>query len=383
MLLVANYDSGIGYAWWLMESFWDRLAKHYHNSVKVMLAYPKITVLPAALKNAPMKLVEFDLTEQSCQQILTQCNFLVQHRVRAIYFSDRPAWHWSYVFYRLAGVKLIITHDHTPGNRPDARGSKAFLKRIINRLPWITVDGAIGASDFVQQRLIKVNCVPEHKCFSVPNSLPPVDPPVKFVDLHKNFNIPKERKIVIMTGRAHRYKGVEFALQCIKMYCAAGKNNLHFLFLGGGPDLERFRRKAGELGCKDHCTFPGQCEDIQSLLEGADIAIHPSLGEVGYSLSILEYMYAGLPLVVPDNPSVCGATEDNVTGIIYPQGDVEGATEALYQLVEDDELRQVLGVGAKASADKYSLENTHQDLLQAFSEIDKHGVLSPVPERDE
>ena len=62
LLLVANYDSGVGYAWWLMESFWVRLAERYHHYNNVVLAYPIISKLPASIMSAPIIVTELDFS---------------------------------------------------------------------------------------------------------------------------------------------------------------------------------------------------------------------------------------------------------------------------------------------------------------------------------
>ena len=377
LLLVANYPSDVGYAWWLMESFWVKLAGKYSRNLPVLLAYPKLTVVPLAIENAPLQSIEFDLSKRCVVEVIKHYTFLRKHRVKAIYFSDMATWHWCYIIYRFAGVRLIITHDHTPGTRPPVSGWKRLVKNIINRIAWVSVDGAIGATDFVQQRLVNVGCVPAWKCYSAPNGLPSVDLQTEPANLHNLFKVPKERKILVMTGRAHRYKGIEFVLQCMRSYHSAGNNDLQFLFFGDGPDLKHFEKRAKELGCSEFCSFPGRRPDIPSLLEGADIAIHPSQGEVGYSLSILEYMRAGLPVLVPDNPSVCGATMHNKTGIVYPQDDIGTATSELCRLSSNQELRRSLGDAARLSVKKFRLGDTHQALLQAFTEIDKRRVLMP------
>lgn len=377
LLLVANYDSGVGYAWWLMESFWVRLAEQYHHHNQVVLAYPAISKLPNSITSAPIQVIELDFSGCNVHQILAQCKFLLHNQVHTIYFSDMPMWHWRYVLYRLAGVKIIIIHEHTPGVRTPVRGIKAVLKRLLHRLPWFVVDGAIGATDFVQQRFIEVCCMPAKRCFSAPNGLPLLNVPTEPAELHQIFSIPEEKKILVMTGRAHRYKRVDFVLECMSALFAAGCNKIHFLFIGDGPDLSYFKTTAAKLGIANNCTFAGRRNDVPNLLEGADIAIHPSLGEVGYSLSILEYMRAGLPVVVPDNPSVCGATKHNVTGIIYPEGDLQAASEALHKLVKDDSMRTKIGKNARLSAKGYNLETTWRALMAAFSKIDRQGNLLP------
>jgi glycosyltransferase involved in cell wall biosynthesis len=365
ILLVANYHSGVGYAWWLMESFWAKLAEHYNEQFKVILAYPSITAIPAVIYQAPLDAVQQDFSRVNFFAVLGQCRFLLRHRVYVIYFSDKPTWHWRYLLYRLCGVCLIIVHDHTPGMRTPARGIKGFLKRLLHRLPGVSADEAIGATEFVRQRLISVSGMPPARCHAAPNGLPSVASP-KPIDLNMVFKIPAGKVVMIMTGRAHRYKGVGFVLESISVMDPAIRERLHFLFVGDGPDLEMFVATSKKLEIFDQCTFPGRRDDIPSLLQGANFAIHASQGEVGYSLSILEYMRAGLPVVVPDNPSVCGAIVHKINGIVYPEGDVRRAASAVEKLVTDESLRRKLGMQAQLSIQQYTLENTHAALIEVF-----------------
>ncbi len=375
LLLVANYDSNVGYAWWLMESFWVKLAEHYRPYVRVVLAYPSISTLPDAISKAHLETVEQDFSKKNLHKLFKQCLFLRTHKVKALYLSDRPTWNVRYALFRFCGVRLIIVHDHTPGVRTPPRGIKAMLKSIVHRIPWLRADGAIGATDFVRQRLIEVNGMPADRCFAAPNGLPELSSQPSAIDLHDMFAIPRHRKILVMASRAHGYKGVDFALECLERLRDSGRDDVHFLFIGDGPHLQSFKKLVEEKDIKGHCTYAGQRNDVGSLLAGADIAFHPSRGEVGYSLSILEYMRAGLPVVVPDDPSVCGAIEHKVTGLIYPEGNVQKAILALEMLLTDKHFRKKLGASAKRNSSKYSLQETQKSLLYAFESIDRYEIL--------
>lgn len=376
ILLVANYDSAVGYAWWLMESFWAKIAERYHGRWRVVLAYPSVSTLPPAVAGAPLEVVRQEVGGAGPGGILADILFLRRQRVRVIYFTDRSTWQWRYALYRLCGVRIIIVHDHTPGLRHSANPLKSTLKSIAHRMPWIGADGAIGATEFIRRRLVDVNRLPPQRCFAAPNGLPPRSVVPGPVDLHERFTIPRDRRIIVMTGRAHRYKGVEFVLECLAVLQQQGCEAWQFLFIGDGPHLEAFRARARELGIGQRCSFPGRQDHVPALLRGAAIAIHPSRGEVGYSLSILEYMEAGLPVVVPDNPSVSGATEHGVTGLLYDEDDVPAAVAALRLLLADEAKRKAMGAQASRAARRYSLDATHRALLDAFEAI---GRLAGYP----
>lgn len=375
LLLVANYHSAVGYAWWLMESYWAKIANHYKECLQTVLAYPRISEVPKIIKSSPIRCVEFNFSGHSISDVLEQCRFLRRNKVAAVYFTDWPTWHWKYAIYKFIGVKTIIIHDHTPGMRMHKKGLYRLLKSAIHKVPCLCADGAFGATDFVAKRLVEINRVPEKKVFSVSNGLPSQNYSVKPKSLHTLFSIHSEKLIIIMVARASRYKNIDFVLKCISSLPQLLRNRIHFVFIGDGPDLSYFIKFATRLCISEVVTFAGKRNDVQSLLLDADIAFHSSSGEVGYSLTILEYMQAGLPVIVPDDSSVCGATIHGMNGMIYPKGDYKTASRLLQILIQDQQLRARFSRQAMLTSRKYDLEKTHKALLNAFNKIIEKGQL--------
>ena len=374
ILLAANWDSNVGYAWWLMESYWLVLAGFSGKKYTCHLCYPEISVLPEAVLASSLVVHKISFIDKSTSSLLEQINFIRENRVRVIYFTDQPSFQIRYAFYRLFGVKIIINHDHTPGRRTRPSGLKKHIKTLLNRAPFFTLDAQIGVTSYVKERIISVNCFPKKKTFIVPNGIRVTDlqePIAKFFDVRSLYSIPEDRQIIVTTSRAHLYKGIDFALRCIaKMLKEHPDMKLHYLFCGGGPHLDMFLEKAKQLGISEYVTMPGSMTNMSDILSECQIAFHPSHGEVGYSLSILEYMFAELPTLVPNNPSVCGATIDGVTGLIYSDNDVDSANRQLKLLLADEALRRRIGINAKESVcAKYNLERAHSELKKVFSAI--------------
>ena len=371
-LCVANWDSDVGYAWWLMESFWAEIARHYHTEYQVTIAYPSISKIPKVIEESRLKIEKMDFVTQHFGSIFSQLKFIISNRVRYLYFSDRPISYWRYPLYRLAGVRRIIVHDHTPGTRSKAGFIKHTLKLLRTRIPFYSADGVVGATDYVKKRLAEINGFPSDKCFAAPNGVRPVTSTHgSNANPYKLFSIPEDRKIIVSVGRANFYKGVDFALDTVKVLIKEFQaSNIHFLYLGDGPDLEEFKRLAIEYGIETHVSFPGRVDNVSEILKFCYIAFHPSRGEVGYSLSILEYMQAALATVVSDNPSVCEATEDGVTGRIYQEGNVANAAESINSLLSNEALTQSMGNNAlvKTQTD-YSMESCHRALILALDTI--------------
>jgi len=372
LLLIANWKSDVGYAWWLMESFWVSIANEYYSSHKIILAFPTLNYIPTAVANAPIECIEMDFTLTDLSAIATQCRFIGKNNVELLYFTDKPSYHIRYALFRLFGANKIIVHDHTPGRRDVARGTKKVIKSLVNRIPKISATAMLSTSEYVRQRHIKVNCIPASKCYAVSNGLPEVSAGGSSeCNVREIFLIPKNRTIMVMAGRASHYKGISFILMCMQYVIhQRGVEQIHFLFLGDGPDLSEFKNLADDLSISNYVSFPGRQDRVSDILQGCDFAIHPSKGEVGYSLSILEYMRASLPVIVPDNPSVCGATLDNKTGIIFQENNIVDASKAILKLLENPDEVISMGIEARALQQKdYTLGKTHRELIQAFTNV--------------
>lgn len=369
MLLVANWDSNVGYAWWLIESYWTVIHELYSGTHQVYLCYPSISTIPSAIEDSGIKIQKLNFSPQS-GSLLEQCQFIHQNNIKCIYFSDQPAISLTYALYRAIGVRKIIVHDHTPGLRTIPHTTKKLLKSIISLAPVITVDGYIGATPFVQKRAIDVTCIPKRKTYVARNGIP-INNQEKHENISQRFGIPSDRKIMISTGRAHHYKGIAFAIRCVsELVHKHQRTDLHFLFCGDGPHLNEFRQLAIELSIEDYVSLPGRLSGIENIINACDFAMQPSSGEVGYSLSILEYMLSGLPVIVPDNPSVSGATDNGETGLIYTHDNISSACQSITELLNDPKKRRSMGEAArKTIISKYSLDNTHRELETILKKV--------------
>src|SRR6202011_4898704 len=100
------------------------------------------------------------------------------------------------------------------------------------------------------------------------------------------------------------------------------------------PCLAALQAAAEQLGVSDQVRFLGQVHDVPALLARASLFVLPSLTE-GVSLTLLEAMARGLPVVathVGGNPEVVA---DGETGLLTPPGDPAALAQAMLRLRRD------------------------------------------------
>jgi glycosyltransferase involved in cell wall biosynthesis len=360
--LVANYESDVGYAWWLMENFWAMIATHASGQGRrCLLAYPRIGVIPEKIRHAPLDIHEFRFARDGWKNAWRTARFLRAHAVTSVYLTDWPYLHWCYVLWRMHGVRRIVMHDHSPGVRPAIGGARGLLKRIAFAARWFSCDQYVAVSKYIGQRHLQNARVPAHLDVVVENGIVPFDPAhVQRSAVREALGIPADAFLIVLVSRATYYKGLDFAVQAVaRMLSKANQRPVYAVHCGDGPDVGAFRQLASQLQIAERFVFLGKRSDVREILASADVAFHPSRGEA-MSLAILEFMCAGLPVVVPDNPSVCTSLEHQVSGLLYAEGNLDAATRSLLDLYSDDALRIRLGRAARqACLDKYLLEHTN------------------------
>ena len=370
VLLVANYAPDVGFAWWLMENFWVQFAEQARRrALTPIIAYPEVGPLPETIVDAKIETVTLPFPGRGFGGLIKSLRFLRRRRVKCIYFTDRAFSSAKYALFRLLGVKLIINHDHTPGDRPAVQGLKRWLKAAWRRLPWINCDLQLCVSPLIKRRAIDNACVPEGRLAVVQNGIPPIECDGDRHYAHRQFDIPPGAAICISSGRANPYKRIDFVIEVARR-CVVEQEleNLYFLYCGDGPDMARLRTLAenGRLGSR--FVFAGTRRDMRQLLCSSDFALHAARGEA-FSLAIIEYMSAGLAVLVPDIPSVCQAIRHRENGLVYADGNAADAANQLAKLVADREYAARLADAASADARScYALERMNGQFQGAVSE---------------
>jgi glycosyltransferase involved in cell wall biosynthesis len=97
--------------------------------------------------------------------------------------------------------------------------------------------------------------------------------------------------------------------------------------------------------------------------------MHASHGEVGYSLSILEYMSAGLTTLVPDRPSTAEAIVHDENGLLFRPGDVRHACDLLQRCLDEQVRGRLSGKAITTVALNYSLEKTNKELVRILDPL--------------
>ena len=143
--------------------------------------------------------------------------------------------------------------------------------------------------------------------------------------------------------------------------------SLRLVAVGDGPDIERHRRIAMELGIDEVVRFVPASLDVLTTMASADMLVVASDFE-GQPLVVMEAMALGLPVVATS----VGRVPELITpsaGRMVPPGDSTALAGALVELANDPELRRRLGDQARASSATWTLEEVIDAHLHLYDSL--------------
>jgi glycosyltransferase involved in cell wall biosynthesis len=192
----------------------------------------------------------------------------------------------------------------------------------------------------------------------------------------KNYNAIKSavqrEKNVLMVGRLIGSKHQD---KLIEMFAKVSAPEWKLIIVGYDHlkqhNLVRLQALAKDLGVEQRVIFSGKQDNVEEIYLKSSIFAFTSSSE-GFPNAIGEAMSAGLPVVAFD--CVAGPSEiitDGYNGFLVPLFDYSQFEEKLANLMDDEDLREKLGLNARESIKKFSSEK----ICESYYEF----IIQPNP----
>lgn len=159
---------------------------------------------------------------------------------------------------------------------------------------------------------------------------------------HQQLNIPQNKKLIFYSGHMEHRKGVHIIVQAaIEIFNQTPDYPIHFVICGNKPGEEtNFLKTLKNSSAEHHLTFAGYRTDIEHLMRSSSLGVIASTGWDSFTMSSVEMMSSGLPLIVSKLQGLAETIEDKVNGFHITPGNVSELATRLRQLIDDDTLRQ-------------------------------------------
>ena len=138
---------------------------------------------------------------------------------------------------------------------------------------------------------------------------------------------------------AQRHKDLPTFYKVAAEVCAQ-QENVRFAIVGDGHGdlLDLARQQVKELGLQDKLFFTGHRNDLFDIYRSFDLFLMTSSTE-GMPNTVLEAMAMEVPVVSTRVAGVPELVDDGASGLLCPIGDVSSLSDAVLELVRDEDKR--------------------------------------------
>jgi len=181
-----------------------------------------------------------------------------------------------------------------------------------------------------------------------------------------------EKDFTIFTcGRLYASKGVQYLINAMPGVIQRIPD-VHLKIFGKGPLRKRFEKQIRDLNLMNHVTLEGHVtyERLMYELSMSDIAVFPTLIEVGASFAIMEAMAFKKPVVAFRYPFTMEVIEHLKTGYLVQPKKTNELVKAISLLLNDRTLQIRLGKNAYSKIMRdHNWSDTVKKYIDVYSQV--------------
>ncbi|MDW6021573.1 glycosyltransferase family 4 protein [Mesorhizobium sp. BAC0120] len=207
--------------------------------------------------------------------------------------------------FKLMGKRFIFDHHDINPELYEAKfGKRGRPWRLLCLFEWLTfkcADVVISTNESYRQIALIRGGKRGEDVFVVRSG-----PDLTRIKVYPpDVSLKKGRKFLVgYVGVMGAQEGIDLLLQSARQLVhGRGREDVQFVLVGGGPDLEQLRGLCHEMNLDEYVTFTGRVPDevLFTALSTADVCVNPDrvnpMNDKSTMNKILEYMAFGKPIV--------------------------------------------------------------------------------------
>jgi glycosyltransferase involved in cell wall biosynthesis len=257
--------------------------------------------------------------------------FLRKSRPRKVIHTN---WHHVLLLWPFLNSERDIYWSHEVfAEKPQYRW---LISALGNRISCLVAVSKAGAHS-----LLKLG-VPEQKAILIYNG---ISDPVAARSIKSEDAV----LTVGIVGQIGAWKGHEDLLVAFKIVLEPQPSAELHIFGRPSSEYGRFLRgRAAQLGVQRNVIWRGFIDDPAKIYGDLSVLVVPSRSEDTLPTAAIEAGFFGIPVIASDKGGLPEIVEDQVTGLLFPSGDIQQLASALKKLLNDSILREDMGRNARS-----------------------------------
>jgi glycosyltransferase involved in cell wall biosynthesis len=262
----------------------------------------------------------------------------------------------------MAGVPTVI-HTKHGRNYPEVRS-----KVIANQLASLLTNEIVAVSEDARQVAEVIERVPRRKLRVIRNGID-----IRTTVLAQPGNQSGAARAVHVARLIYPTKDQDTLLRAVRIV-ADSEPSFILDIVGDGPHRSDLEALAVQLDLGRHVIFHGFRRDIGRFMSEAQLFVLSSVTE-GLSLTLLEAMAAGLPVVATDVGGNREVVADGRTGHLVPAKSPNELAAAMLRLIRDPALSSAMGRAGRQRAEEFfSLDGVVRAYEALYTRLSDNGL---------
>ncbi len=168
--------------------------------------------------------------------------------------------------------------------------------------------------------------------------------------------------------------GIELFLNALKILKEKGVKGFTAEITGDGSFRDRLHRITEENELTEIVEFNGFVDnsEIENIHRRYDFEVYPSYKD-SFGVSAVEAMACGVPVIVSSDTGLADVAEDQVSGLIFPNGSLNGLAACIEKLINEADLRIRLAEGARKRAEEhFDIKYCTGKMITVYESINKN-----------
>lgn len=174
---------------------------------------------------------------------------------------------------------------------------------------------------------------------------------------------------ILFVGRIEERKGLIYLLKAFETLKRKGKN-IRLIVVGGGGDKDKMEKLVKTKKIKD-VVFEGEAreEDLPKYYRTCDIFCSPAIFGESFGIVLLEAMASAKPIVAFSNKGYREVLSGKGADFLSKPKDVKGLAEKLEKFIDNEKLREEMGIWGRKEAEKYSWDKVSEKTLNFYNKV--------------
>jgi len=175
---------------------------------------------------------------------------------------------------------------------------------------------------------------------------------VNKMEKRQSLGVDEDDFMIISVGELNKNKNHQAIIRAI---ARINNQNIKYVLCGEGLLETELRELADELGLQDQVEFLGFRKDVPDLMKVADLFAFPSYRE-GLSLSLMEAMASGLPVVCSEIRGNTDLIEDGKGGYLSKPDNIDEISRGIKNIMSSNKIKSEFGLNNINQIEDYSVD---------------------------